>query len=49
MWGLIIGSVVGNFIGHLVILNWAVTIGVFLGQVSMVSLLWVFGYLPERD
>lgn len=50
MWTAIIASILGNFAAYFFYSeNWPVTIGIFVGHVYMVALLWVLGYLRERD
>jgi hypothetical protein len=49
MWTVIISMVAGNIIGGLITENTAVTLGIFIGQVSVFFMLKVLGYLKAKD
>jgi hypothetical protein len=45
MLAAMIGLIVGNILGGLIVGNWPLTLGVFLGQVSTMIALAIQGYL----
>jgi hypothetical protein len=41
--------ILGNILGGLIVGNWPLTLGVFLGQVSTVFALHVSGHLRKKE